>query len=38
MSTITKEQVKKELCVMVDKAMDVKNIELCLYALFNSVY
>ena len=32
MSTITKEQVKKELCAMVDKAMDCKNIEVCLCA------
>ena len=37
MSTITKEQVKKELCAMVDKAMDIKNVEVCLYVFIECV-
>ena len=32
MARISKEQVKKELCAMVDEAMDRKNIEVCLCA------
>ena len=38
MLTISKEQVKKELCAMVDKAMDIKNVEVCLYVMIGCVY
>ena len=38
MSRISREQVKKELCAIVDKAMDRKNAEVCFVRMFDSVY
>ena len=38
MSRIFREQVKKELCAMVDKAMDRKNTEVCFMCMIDNVY
>ena len=38
MSRISREQVKKELCAMVDEAMDRKSAEVCFMHIFDSAY